>query len=175
MKQDDCFELGIITKTHALQGEVVIHLDVDDPSNYEGLESVFIEEKGNLVPYLIEYIALQDKKKALVKFEEIDGFEAAEAILKLKLFLPLTSLPKLENGAFYYHEIIGYQVIDKDLGELGTINSYINAAQDLLVMDYKNVEVLIPVSDEIVGKANHEQKTISVDLPGGLIDLYINN
>lgn len=175
MTKEDCFELGKITKTHGLKGEVILWLDVDFPEDYEDLESLFLEVKGELVPYFIESYRLSGNR-AIVHFEDIDTFEKAEGMINLQAFLPLDELPELENDQFYYHEIIGYQIVDKNLGNLGTVQTvHSMQAQDLLVMDYKGKEVLIPVIDEIVLKAEKEQKILHVSLPEGLLEVYLED
>lgn len=175
MTKEDCFELGKITKTHGLKGEVILWLDVDFPEDYEDLESLFLEVKGELVPYFIENYRLSGNR-AIVHFEDIDSFEKAENLVNLQAFLPLDELPELDNDQFYYHEIIGYQIVDKNLGNLGTVQTvHSMQAQDLLVMDYKGKEVLIPVIDEIVLKAEKEQKILHVSLPEGLLEVYLED
>lgn len=175
MTKDNCFELGKITKTHGLKGEVVLWLDVDFPEDYEDLESILLEERGELVPYFMESYRLSGNR-AIVKFEDIDTFEKAELMINLQAFLPLEDLPELDKNQFYYHEIIDYKVIDKNLGELGTVQTvHSMQAQDLLVMDYKGKEVLIPVISEIVLNADKEAKVLNVNLPDGLLEVYLED
>ena len=87
MTKDNCFELGKITKTHGLKGEVVLWLDVDFPEDYEDLESILLEERGELVPYFMESYRLSGNR-AIVKFEDIDTFEKAELMKIFKHFYP---------------------------------------------------------------------------------------
>ena len=58
MTTDECYRLGRITKPFGLKGEVIFFLDVDEPDNYAGLDSVFVETKNGLVPYFIKKIQL---------------------------------------------------------------------------------------------------------------------
>lgn len=173
MKKDVCFELGYIVKKHGLQGEVSIHLDTDNPENYSSLESVFIEIDEKLVPFFIESIKIQGDK-ALVKFEEVEGPDHADELKGSKLFLPLDFLPKLEGNQFYFHEIIGFTVSDKERGNIGSITDVLDAGpQTLLSVDFNGKEVLIPVNDDIVVSLNRGTNTINVDLPEGLLDIYL--
>ncbi|GAB4336065.1 MAG: ribosome maturation factor RimM [Flammeovirgaceae bacterium] len=173
MKKEDCFELGIISKTHGLDGEIIVSFDVDDVGAYADLESFFVEIKGQLVPYMIEYLH-PHKEKIIAKLEEIDSLEDAQKVLGKNLYLPLSFLPKLQENQYYYHEIIGYTVEDENLGRLGIIESYFTeTSQPLLGMKYQGKEVLIPVNDNIVKKPNHNKKTLSVNLPDGLLDVYM--
>jgi 16S rRNA processing protein RimM len=175
MDIDSCYQLGYVMRKHGLKGEVYILLDVDDPGYYEEMESVFIavNRDETLVPFFIEEMAIQEDR-ALVKFEGIDTAEDAENILSCGLYLPLEFLPPLEEDQFYYHDIIGYQVIDTNEGELGPIQQiYPFANQDLISVNYKEKEVLIPVADEIIKKVDKENKKLFVELPEGLLDIYL--
>ena len=173
MKKDDCYELGYISKTKGLDGEVYVQLDVDEPEDYENLESVFIEIKKNLVPYFIQYIDFQDKK-VVISFEDIETLDQAKELVGSKLFLPLNNLPPLEEGQFYYHEVINFKIIDQNLGELGTIiQIYETGNQDLIAMQFQGKEILIPLVDDFIVKIDRENNILFVNLPEGLIDIYL--
>lgn len=159
-----------------MKGEVYVFLDVDDTGYYEELESVFvaINRDQTLVPFFIEYIDIVDDK-ALVKFEGVDSAEEAERLVSCELYLPLDRLPQLSEDQYYYHEIIGFLVVDQKEGELDKVNDvYTAGSQDLISMNYKNAEVLIPIQDEIVKKVDKQWKKIFVSLPEGLLDIYLN-
>lgn len=175
MTKENCFELGKITKTHGVRGELILWLDVDFPEDYEDLESIFLEVRGELVPFFMESFRLSGNR-AIVQFEDIDTFEKAEAMINLQAFLPLEELSELDDDQFYYHEIIDFKVIDKNLGELGTVQTvHSMQAQDLLVMDYQGKEVLIPVIPEIVLNAEKDKKILHVNLPEGLLEVYLED
>ncbi|PMD95603.1 16S rRNA processing protein RimM [Siphonobacter sp. BAB-5405] len=174
MNKEDCYELGRITKVHGLKGEVQLLFEVDDPFEYEDLDSVLLEVKGQLIPYFIEDLNIQSNK-IIAKFEDITSIEKATPLVGAKLWLTLDNLPELDDDQFYFHDVIGYQVVDTNVGPLGTVREFASfSLQDLMVMDYEGKEVLIPVIDEIIGEADHEAKTLSVTLPEGLLDIYMS-
>jgi 16S rRNA processing protein RimM len=74
MRKDDCFELGYISRPHGLNGSMVLVLDVDFPNQYEKLKSLFVEVKGQLVPYFIESLQIRPDK-AVIQLEEVDSEE----------------------------------------------------------------------------------------------------
>lgn len=172
MRIDDCFELGYIVKTHGLRGEVTIQLDVDDPSPYYEMESVFLEQSGNLVPFFFDNI-LPQGNRLIAQLEEIDSVDKASALTGCKLFLPTEALPTLSSEEYYFHELIGMTVYDGDkkLGNVSTI--YQPSAQYLAAVDYEGHELLIPIEDEIVKKVDKVNQQIIVALPEGFIDIYI--
>lgn len=174
MTKDNCFLLGKITKTHGVKGELIIWLDVDFPEDYEEMESIFLEVKGELVPYFIEDLQIRGSK-SIIKFEEIDSFDDAKKLVDCDVYLPEDNLPELNEDQFYYHEIIGFDVVDASHGKLGKIiGVFENNSQDLIGMEYQGVEVLIPISDEIVKTIDREKKELHTAMPEGLLEVYLN-
>ncbi len=176
MTKDDCFQLGHITKTHGLHGEVVFFLDVDDPDEYDDLESILIEVRGELLPYFIESMSV-NRDRAIVALEGVDTIDEGKKLINCPLWMPLDNLEEITDpDRFYYHEIIGYQVVDEADGALGTVSSVVTmATQDLIEMNYKGQEMLIPINSAIVKTVDRETKTLNVALPEGLLAVYLSD
>ena len=173
MQLEDYYEIGYIIRPHGLKGAVSFQLDVDDPSKYTGMESVIVRTGEQLVPFLISSIQLNGSR-GIMNLEDIHTSEAAEELKSCQLLLPINALPELDEDQFYYHEVIGYLVVDEKIGALGTIQNIFTAGrQDLIFMMYCNKEVMIPIADDIVMKADHNTKEVYVKLPDGLLDIYI--
>lgn len=177
MTLDDCFELGYIIKAHGTQGEVYLHLETDYPEEYYNLESIFLTTKEGLVPFFLEYShQTATSEKLIVKFEEINSRKEAESIKASKAYLPLSELPELEPNQFYYHDIMGYKVIDELKGEIGIVKDvYEMPGDDMLSVEFKSKEILIPLSDSIFQKIDKSSQIIHVNCPEGLIDIYLSN
>ncbi|MGB0879071.1 MAG: ribosome maturation factor RimM [Polaribacter sp.] len=174
MRKEDCFYLGKIVTKYSFKGEVVIKLDTDEPELYKEMESVYVNLDNHLVPFFIEKSSLHKGNQLRVKFEDVYSEEEADAILKSEIYLPLDLLPKLSGTRFYYHEVIGFKVVDISFGKVGTI-VHINdkAAQPLFEIDREGKEIFIPMIDDFIKKVDREHKTIEVETPEGLIELYL--
>ena len=176
MKKEDCFYLGKIVRKYSYKGELVIKLDTDEPELYENLEYVFLDMKKNFVPYFIEESILQKGNQLRVRFEDVENEHDADRLLKTDVYLPLEFLPKLTGNQFYYHEIIGFELEDKEFGKVGEIVSVNeHTAQPLFVVMHKNTEVLIPMVDDFIKEIDRNNKKILVDTPKGLIDMYLES
>ncbi len=174
MRKEDCFYLGKIVKKHSFKGEVVIKLDTDEPELYKEMESVFVDLGNNLVPFFIDKSSLHKGNQLRVQFEDVYSEEDADAILKAEIYLPLSLLPKLSGNKFYYHEVIGFEVIDAEYGLIGTIRSINDsAAQPLFEIEKESKEILIPMVDNFITEVNREAKTIHITTPPGLVSLYL--
>ncbi|GAA4246240.1 MULTISPECIES: ribosome maturation factor RimM [Winogradskyella] len=176
MKKEDCFYLGKIVKKYSFKGELLAKLDTDEPDLYDNLDAVFIDLRGNLVPFFIEASQLHKSDLLRLKFEDVDTEADADALIKTELYLPLDLLPKLDGDKFYFHEVIGFTVKDKNFGDVGILKGINDStAQALFEIDRDGVEILIPMNDEFIGKVDRKHKTIEVNTPEGLIDLYLED
>lgn len=177
MTKEECYYLGNITKTNGYKGGVNIYLDVDNPFEYESLDAVFVDFRGSLIPYFINEIIIHTSKNtALVYFEDIDHIDDAQRLVKSDLYLPLSSLQPKEGNHFYFHEIIGFTIIDDQTGKLGKIEDVLDYPQQALFqVFYKGKEVLIPVQDDIILEVRRPEKEILVRLPEGLLEVYLED
>ncbi|WP_149304228.1 ribosome maturation factor RimM [Pareuzebyella sediminis] len=174
MRKEDCFYLGKIVSKYSYKGEVLAKLDTDEPELYENMESVFIAMKGGtLVPFFIDRCRLHKSNLLRIDFEEVKDEAAADRILRHELYLPLSFLPKLEGDKFYFHEIIGFTVQDAEHGNVGIVTGVNDTtSQAILEVEKDEKQLLIPITDEILGKVDRETKTVHVNTPDGLIELY---
>ena len=174
MRKEDCFYLGKIAKKFSFKGEVLIYLDTDEPELYENMESVLVEFNKNLVPFFIENSSLHKNDFLRVQFEDVDTEEEADSILNCEVYLPLNMLPKLSGNKFYFHEVIGFEIEDKRLGVFGKIVSINDSsAQPLFEVINGNVEILVPMIDQFLVKIDRENKKVIMDLPEGLVEMYL--
>ena len=174
MQKEDCFYLGKIVKKYSFKGELLVKLDTDDPIIYTKMESVFIDKNKNLIPFFIERSSLHKSTLLRVKFEDIDSEEDADKLLKSELYLPLEFLPQLTGNKFYYHEIFGFEAEDLSFGLIGIIKGVNdNTNQAILEIDRNGSEILIPLIDDFIKSVDREQKKIILEVPEGLIDIYL--
>lgn len=174
MQKEECFYLGKIVSKYSFKGEVLVKIDTDEPEIYENMESVFVSIGNNLVPFFIDKCRLHKSKLLRIDFEEVKTENDADRIMGSELFLPLSFLPKLTGDKFYFHEVIGFKVIDSVHGDIGTIKSINDStSQALFEIEKGDKELLIPVNDEIITKVDRENKTIFITTPEGLVELYL--
>ncbi|MBK43519.1 MAG: 16S rRNA processing protein RimM [Flavobacteriaceae bacterium] len=175
MKKKDCYKLGKIIKKFSFKGEVIAKIDTDQPNTYEKIEFLFLEIDNKLVPYFIDNSKLHKSNLLRIKFQDIDSETKAQKIINKNIFLPTDTLPKLIGNKFYYHEIIGFGVIDYNHGKIGNIVGVNDqTAQSLFVIDSRGIEILIPITDEFITNVDRAKKEIHIKSPEGLINLFTN-
>jgi len=175
MRKEDCFYLGKVVSKYSFKGEVLIKLDTDEPSSYENMESVLVSLGNNLVPFFIDRCRLHKSNLLRIDFEEVKDEPTADKLIGAELYLPLTMLPPLTGNKFYYHEVIGFTIMDEVHGDIGVVESVNdNASQDLFEVKKEDKELFVPINDNIITKVDRENKTIHVKTPEGLVDLYLS-
>lgn len=173
MNVESCFQLGYIIKPHGLQGALLLYLDADHPEDYETMESVFVEIKQKLVPFFVKTIQIRENR-AIVHFENVDSIEEAERLKGLSLYLPLDKLTPLEEGQFYFHDVINFMIVDTSGRKIGKIINILELnGNDLFTVDHRGQEVLIPVQDDFIIKVDHDEGKIYMQLPEGLLKVYL--
>ncbi len=175
MEKDQCFYFGKVIKTHGIKGEISIRIDADEPQEYLGLNFILLEIQRSLIPFFITKIGIHGNK-AYVKLQDVDTIERASELAGLDIFLPLEQLPKLKGNKFYFHEVPGFKIVDEKHGLIGSLEQVLEyPGQALFQVLVGKKEVLIPILDEVITKVDRRSKTIYIQAPEGLIDLYLGS
>ncbi|MBT6654699.1 MAG: 16S rRNA processing protein RimM [Flavobacteriaceae bacterium] len=171
MNKQDCFYLGKIVSKFSFKGEVLLKLDSDE-IDFKKLKTIFLEIDGAIIPYSIDNIKLHKSSLLRIRFENIDNEEKANKIIKIKTYLPIKDLPKLNGNKFYYHEITNFMVLDLTLGEIGKVLKVNDqTSQPIIVVINNNSEIMIPLVDDFLIDINRDKKTLTFNLPEGLTTL----
>ncbi len=174
MEFDDYFFLGRILKAHGFDGRLNAFLDVDEPTEYTELKMVFVNFNNSMIPHFIKHIQVLNNK-AIIHFQDIDNLEKAEMLQQKEMYLPLSELPERTGNKFYFHEVIGFQVIDQSFGDIGPISEILEYPnQAVMQVFHEQKEVLIPIFGNIIQKVDRIKKEIHIEAPEGLFDIYLN-
>ena len=172
MRKEDCFFLGTVVAKYSFKGEVLIKLDTDDPEAYLSLQSFLVEDDSRLIPYFTTKVQLHKTQLLRVSIEDISSEHEANILIGKSVYLPLDQLPKLADDQFYYHEIIGFEVIDSQQGSIGIITGVNDrSSQVLLEVEYNYRQILIPLVDELIQQLDKQKKQLYLSIPEGLLDL----
>lgn len=174
MEPPELLEVGRVSKSHGLLGEVVVDLwtvatERLDPGSVlltsisrlgESLDS------GSLTSGSLTVKSSRPHQgRWLVSFEGITNRSEAEALRGVTLSAPPIASPISSPGTVWVHELIGSQVVTTNGRELGNVVAVEpNPASDLLVLEAGE---LIPLCF-MVGRGLNDQ--ITVDIPEGLVD-----
>jgi 16S rRNA processing protein RimM len=174
MQQDAFFYVGKIVRKFSFKGEVIIKVNSDYPEIISKSESVYITIGNSLVPFFMEKTNWQKQLQYRVKFEDVDTEADADAILNKKVFLPNSMLPKKTGKDFYKDEILDFNVVDVNFGNVGVVKG-VNDKTPQLLLEVENEDgvVMIPVNDTFIIDIDRNNKLIKVETPEGLLDLRL--
>lgn len=155
--------LGRIAAPHGVKGLVKILPYGDDPTLLESAEAVYTSETG----FDTLKISLKNKlgKYILAHIDGCDDRNASEDLKGTEFFVERDVLPDLEDGeGFYYEDLVGLKVLDKDGKHIGKIIAVENfGAGDLLeIQPLSGASYYVPLVDDYVLSIDIEGKVISV-------------
>ena len=176
--------VGVITQTHGIRGEVKIYPTTDDPKRFDSLKKVYMDytKKGvrgvmeqNLYELEIESVKYF-KQFVILKFKEIDNINDIEMYKHMDIYVTREDAVPLEEGEFYIADLIGLDVIDDTGKKIGVLKDVLQTgANDVYIVtgneNVGNKELMLPKIDECVRDINLEEKTITVHIMKGLLDL----
>jgi len=172
MKLDNFYYLGKITKKFSFRGEVIIFLDTDSPEFYYNIKKLFINLNNVLTPFDISSVKPNKSNRIRVKINGINTENDTNKLIDKEIYLPIKSLPKTDENSFYYHEIIGYSVLDQDSKKVGNITAVNDQSpQHLFQINAYGKKTLIPINDKLIIKVDKKNKIIKMDLPDGILDI----
>jgi 16S rRNA processing protein RimM len=175
MDLSECFEFGFISKPHGLKGDVTAQIVHEPNKPLNKIEIIFVLQRGQLVPFFVTAVSVNNGQ-AIIKFEEIDTQAKAFDLKGCKLFLPDKFKPKASGNDFLISELIGFDIEDKTLGPLGSVFEVYDIPNNpLLGILYQTKEALIPINDTFILGFDKKTKVLKVDLPEGLLDVYLSN
>lgn len=174
MKIEDCFRIGSVLKTKGLKGEMQLYVDFDNLENID-FNALFIEIGGKLAPFFVESVKYNQKNSAYLYLEDVDTIEKATPLVKKDIYLPNKLKPKKKKAEFTLRDLIDFTVVDENEGELGKITAIHEYPQQLIAaVTYKGCEVLFPLNEEIIIAIDVVKEILTVDLPEGLLDIYLD-
>lgn len=170
----DLIQIGKITGTHGLDGNVVLFHTVGRSAGLKNLKHIFIElKRESYIPFFVEQVRVDNEQELLLKLEEVDTVEAAKAISGKQVHLSTEQYQKLkpkdENVNF-----IGFEVWDVNAGRLGLVEDLFETPQQLLAtVVYQDKEVILPLNEQTIRSVDIGSKTLKLELPQGLLDVYL--
>lgn len=173
LAHQDSFNIGYITKTRGLKGEVQVFFTYDDPEELE-LDVIFIELHGQLVPFFVSTYQLLTNNTGFFYLEDVDHIDKAVELVKSNVFLPNDKKPVRDPNEFLITDLKGFIVHEKTHGELGEILEINEFPQQFIAtVNYRSTEIMFPINDDFIIEINKEAKVLEIDLPEGLLDVYL--
>ena len=168
---EDLLQVGVITSTHGIRGEVKVFPTTDDNNRFKKLKDCFIELKNELVPVKANGCKFF-KNMVILHFEGIDNINDVEKYKQCKLFVDREHAVPLDEDEYFMTDLIDMQVVTEDDEMVGTLKEIIpTGANDVyVVVDEKGKELLLPAIKECILSVDIELRRMRVHLMNGLVE-----
>ena len=157
--QDKPVTLAAVTGAHGVAGEVRLKLFGD------GLESLKAHKSFNEGALTLAKVRSDNKGGAVARFAEISDRTAAENLRGTTLTVPTAALPQLDEGEFYYSDLLGLAVVTDAGDEVGTVCAVENFGATEIVEIEKpdGKKFMVPLTEQAVPGWDDEKMTLNAD------------
>ena len=169
---DKFFQIGQITGTHGLKGNIKVYPTTDDPSRFELLDEIIIPHKGKNEVFEIEKVGYH-KQFVLLKLKNIDDINDAEKFKGDFVLIPEEKALPLEEDEYYMRDLYDMEVVADDGEVLGTLAEILPIAggNDVYVVKSEGKkDLLIPAIKQCILNVDVKNKKMTVKLLEGLRD-----
>lgn len=165
--------IGKIVSAFGLKGDLIAQHHLGKKIAVSKIRVIFLEQKGGeMLPYFIENIRKKGDDELYLKLEGVETREAGLKFLRRDLWMKEEELHAhtQKNNPIGW---VGYRVLDqgKDLGEILEVIE--QPHQVLCRLEIESKEVLIPVNEQTLQKIDHKSRSLLLDLPDGLLEVYL--
>jgi len=121
---EDLLQVGIITSTHGVRGEVKVYPTTDDPRRFRRLKEVVLDTGREKINLEIEGVKFF-KQFVILKFKGLDNINDIEKYRQKSLYVTRKNAVRLQRDEYFIADLIGLKVQDEDGTELGTVKDVI--------------------------------------------------
>lgn len=163
------FEIGLISNTHGLKGEMKVRPYTESMKRFEELSKIYVEKNNEKTEYEIEKVRYQ-KDVILIKLKDIDTIEDAEKLKNHIISIPRKNGKKLMDNEFYIADLLGCEVYENDF--IGVVvDVFSTGGSDVYVIKReKQNDLLLPAITSVIKNIDVEAKRIDVEIPRGLLN-----
>lgn len=170
INRDELLQVGAITSTHGIKGEVKVYPTTDDKERYTYLKNVILDTGKELLELKISSVKFF-KQFVIVKFKGINNINDVEQYKGRNLYVTRDNAVELEEDEYFIADLIGLSVITDEGEELGELTYVLktgaNDVYEVTMSDGR--EVLIPAIADCVLDVNIEEGIMKVHMLKGLI------
>lgn len=162
------FQIGVITQTHGIRGEVKVFPTTDNTGRYKKLKTVTADTGKQRLELHVAGVKFF-KQFVIVKFTEYDNINDVEFLKNAKLLVDRDNAVKLSKNEYYIADLIGMKVITDEDEELGKLTDVIaTGANDVYVVENDTESILIPAIKECILDVDLDLNIVKVHLMEGL-------
>ena len=168
---EDRFQVGVITSTHGVRGEVKVFPTTDDSKRFKRLKEVILDTGKEEKVLEIEGVKFF-KNMVILKFKGYDNINDIEKYRQCSLYVTRANAVRLRRNEYFVADLIGMDVFLEDGSRFGTLKDVMETgANDVYVMEtLTGKEVLVPAIKDCILKVEPEEGRMEIHLLPGLMD-----
>lgn len=168
---EDLLQVGAITQTHGLHGEVKVFPTTDDAKRFKKLKEVILDTGKEKMILEIEGVKFF-KQFVILKFKGFDNINDIERYKGKNLYVTRENAVKLKKDEYFIADLIGIKVYDENEEYLGVLKDVIvTGANDVYDVALENGRsLLLPAIKQCVLEVDMEQHKMKVHVLEGLLD-----
>ena len=166
---ENLLQVGVITTTHGIRGEVKVFPTTDDPRRFEELPSILLDTGKELCELEIQRVKYF-KQFVILKFRDVDDINEIEPYKGKSLYVTRDMAVPLEENEYYIADLIGMDVFLEDGSLFGRITAVLETgANDVYIVQTQEKEVLIPAIKDCILQVDVESNKMVIHLMKGLV------
>ena len=168
---NNILQVGAVTSTHGLAGEVKVFPTTDDPKRFKKLKQVLLDTGKDMLPLGVEHVKFF-KNMVILKFKGYDRIEDIMGFKGKNLYVTRENAVRLKKAEYFIADLIGMKVYTEDEAYLGELTEVITTgANDVYTVRMENgKDVLIPAIGQCILNVDVEHETMQVHLLEGLLE-----
>ena len=168
---NNILQVGAVTSTHGLAGEVKVFPTTDDPKRFKKLKQVLLDTGKDMLPLEVEHVKFF-KNMVILKFKGYDRIEDIMGFKGKNLYVTRENAVRLKKDEYFIADLIGMKVYTEDEAYLGELTEVITTgANDVYTVHMENgKDVLIPAIGQCILNVDVEHETMQVHLLEGLME-----
>lgn len=162
---DELLQVGIITSTHGVRGEVKVYPTTDDIKRFKKLKDIILDTGKEKMPLEIEGVKFF-KQMVILKFKGLDNMNDVERFRQKSLYVTRANAVRLRKDEYFIADLIGIKVYDEEDKELGVLEDVmVTGANDVYVIKMTDGrELLLPAIKQCI---------LEVDVPEGRMKVHV--
>ena len=167
---NDELQVGVITQTHGIRGEVKVYPTTDYAARFRNLKEVILDTGKDRFTLKIENVKFF-KQFVILKFQEYDSINDVEKYKRARLLVPRDQAVKLKKDEYFVADMIGLTVVTDEGETLGELKDVLaTGANDVYVVSRADgTEVLLPAIKECILAVDMEKRVIKAHIMDGLL------
>ena len=168
---EDLLQVGVITTTHGVRGEVKVFPTTDDPARFKKLKKVILDDGKQQIDLEIASVKFF-KNMVILKFKGIDNINDVEKYRRAALLVTREDAVPLEENEYFIADLIGLLAVSDEGETLGTITDVLQTgANDVYVITTpQKDEILVPAIRECILAVDLDEHKMQIHLLPGLRD-----